>query len=139
VSERDEAAGHYRPGSVISSSSPPFAWRLTQSRRSALTSSLYHRRCITGDRASNLRNRVCVDRFHGLCWPAVMDTDSDSKAQTRFEKYAEFVALQDQVLSLDASPNVSDEEIGRRINLMGSITNIVRRKWSLFTSFCSLF
>jgi hypothetical protein len=68
-----------------------------------------------------------------------MDTDSDSKAQTRFEKYAEFVALQDQVLSLDASPNVSDEEIGMRINLMGSITNIVRRKWSPFTSFFSLF
>jgi len=57
-----------------------------------------------------------------------MDADSDFKVQTRFEKYTEFVALQDQALSLDASPHVSDEELGRRINLMGRIVNIVCRK-----------
>jgi len=57
-----------------------------------------------------------------------MDADSDFSVQTRFEKYAEFVALQDQALSLDATPHVSDEELGRRINLMWSISNIVCRK-----------
>lgn len=57
-----------------------------------------------------------------------MEADSDFKVQTRFEKYAEFVALQDQALSLDASSHVSDEELGRRINLMRSIANIVCRK-----------
>ncbi|KAI0004532.1 TBCD protein [Russula compacta] len=53
-----------------------------------------------------------------------MDVDSEFKVQTRFEKYAEFVALQNQSLSLDANPQTSDEELGRRINLMRSITNI---------------
>jgi len=57
-----------------------------------------------------------------------MDADSDFKVQTRFEKYAELVALQDQALSLDATPHVSDDELGRRINLMWSISNIVCRK-----------
>jgi len=57
-----------------------------------------------------------------------MDADSDFKVQTRFEKYTELVALQDQALSLDASPNVSDEELGRRINLMWRIINIVCRR-----------
>jgi hypothetical protein len=58
-----------------------------------------------------------------------MDADSDFKVQARFEKYAEFVALQDQALSLDdASLHVSDEELSRRINLMWGIINIVCRK-----------
>jgi hypothetical protein len=57
-----------------------------------------------------------------------MDADSDFKVQTRFEKYAEFVGLQNQALSLDASPHVSDEELGRRTNLMWGIIKIVRRK-----------
>jgi hypothetical protein len=57
-----------------------------------------------------------------------MEADSDFKVQTRFEKYAEFVALQNQALSMDASPHVSDEELGRRTNLMWRIINIVRTK-----------
>jgi hypothetical protein len=64
-----------------------------------------------------------------------MGADSDFKVQTRFEKYAEFVALQNQALSLDASPHVSDEELGRRINLMWGIIKIVRRKQSPPPSF----
>ena len=54
-----------------------------------------------------------------------MDTDSEFKIQTRFEKHAEFVALQNQALSSDISPKVSDEESNRRINLMKDMINIV--------------
>ena len=65
-----------------------------------------------------------------------MDADSDFKVQARFERYAEFVALQDQALSLDdASFHVSDEELGRRINLMWGIINIVCRKQPAFLLF----
>jgi hypothetical protein len=55
-----------------------------------------------------------------------MDTGSEFKIQTRFEKYAEFVALQNQALSLDTSPQASDEELNRRVNLMQDMVNIVR-------------
>ena len=55
-----------------------------------------------------------------------MDTDPEFKIQTRFEKHAEFVALQNDVLSLDISPQTSDEETNRRINLMRDMVNIVR-------------
>ena len=55
-----------------------------------------------------------------------MDTDSESKIQTRFEKHAEFVALQNEALSLDISAHASDEESNRRINLMRDMVNIVR-------------
>jgi hypothetical protein len=59
---------------------------------------------------------------------AEMDTESEFRIQTGFRKYAEFVALQNQALSLDANPQqASDEESGRRTNLMRSIINIVRR------------
>ncbi len=54
-----------------------------------------------------------------------MDADSEFKIQTRFEKYTEFVALQNQALSLDISPQASDEESNRRINLMWDMVNIV--------------
>ena len=64
-----------------------------------------------------------------------MEADSDFKVQTRFEKYAEFVALQNQALSLDSSPHVSDEELGRRVNLMWGIIKIVRRKIVAFPAF----
>ena len=55
-----------------------------------------------------------------------MDTDSELKIQTRFEKHAEFMALQNQALSLDISPKASDEESNKRINLMRDMVNIVR-------------
>jgi hypothetical protein len=57
-----------------------------------------------------------------------MDTDPGFKIQTRFEKHAEFVALQNEALSLDISPLASDEEsnTNRRINLMRDMVNIVR-------------
>lgn len=57
-----------------------------------------------------------------------MDTDPEFKIQTRFEKHAEFVALQNEALSLpvDISPQASDEEPNRRINLMRDMVNIVR-------------
>ena len=55
-----------------------------------------------------------------------MDTDPGFKTQTRFEKHAEFVALQNETLSLDISPQASDEESNRRINLMRNMANIVR-------------
>jgi hypothetical protein len=58
--------------------------------------------------------------------PCKMDTDPEFKIQTRFEKHAEFVALQNDVLSLDISPQTSDEETNRRINLMRDMVNIVR-------------
>jgi len=68
-----------------------------------------------------------------------MEADSDFKVQTRFEKYAEFVALQNQALSLDdASPHVSDVELGRRINLMWGIVKIVRSKQSHSPCICLL-
>ncbi len=55
-----------------------------------------------------------------------MDTDSEFKTQARFEKYAEFVALQNQALSLDIGPRASDGESNRRINLIRDMVNIVR-------------
>ena len=55
-----------------------------------------------------------------------MDTETEFKIQTRFEKHAEFVALQDETLSLDISPQASDEESNRRINLIRDMVNIVR-------------
>jgi hypothetical protein len=56
-----------------------------------------------------------------------MDTDPEFKIQTRFEKHAEFVALQNEALSLavDISPQASDEP-NRQINLMRDMVNIVR-------------
>lgn len=61
---------------------------------------------------------------------AEMDTDTEFKIQTRFEKYAEFVALQNQALSLGISPEGkpqgSDEESNRQINLVRDMVNIVR-------------
>ncbi|KAI0283960.1 TBCD protein [Russula aff. rugulosa BPL654] len=54
-----------------------------------------------------------------------MDTETEFKIQTRFEKHAEFVALQDETLSLDISPQASDEESNRRINLMRDMVNIL--------------
>lgn len=58
--------------------------------------------------------------------PCKMATDSEFKIQTRFEKHAEFVALQNEALSLDISPQASDEESNRRINLMRDMAKIVR-------------
>jgi hypothetical protein len=55
-----------------------------------------------------------------------MDPDFEFKIQTRFEKYAEFVALQNQALSLDISPQAFNEESNRRINIMKDMVNIVR-------------
>ena len=55
-----------------------------------------------------------------------MATDPEFKIQTRFEKHAKFVALQDEALSLDISPQASDEESKRRINLMRDMAYIVR-------------
>jgi hypothetical protein len=55
-----------------------------------------------------------------------MDTDSELKIQTRFEKHAEFVALQNEALSLDIGPQASNEESSKRINLMRDMVNIVR-------------
>jgi hypothetical protein len=57
---------------------------------------------------------------------AEMDPESEFTIQTRFEKYAEFVALQNQALSLDISPQAFNEESNRRINLMQDMVNIVR-------------
>lgn len=57
---------------------------------------------------------------------ALMDTDSGFRIQTRFEKHAEFIALQNEALSLDISLQASDEESNRRINLMRDMVNIVR-------------
>lgn len=67
-----------------------------------------------------------------------MDTDSEIKIQTRFEKHAEFVALQNQALSLDISPKASDEESNKRINLMRDMVNIVRWHQSPFHNFTVL-
>ncbi|KAI0251997.1 TBCD protein [Lactifluus subvellereus] len=53
-----------------------------------------------------------------------MEADTEIKIQTRFEKYNEFVTLQDEALSLDANPQVSGEESGRRINLVWNMINI---------------
>jgi hypothetical protein len=58
--------------------------------------------------------------------PCNMDTDPEFKIQTRFEKHAEFVALQNEALSSDISPQASDEESSRRINHMRDMVNIVR-------------
>jgi hypothetical protein len=58
--------------------------------------------------------------------PCEMDTDPEFKIQTRFEKHAEFVALQNEALSWDISPQASDEESNRRINLMRDMVKIVR-------------
>jgi hypothetical protein len=55
-----------------------------------------------------------------------MDLDPEFNIRTRFEKYAEFVALQNQALSLDTTPQASDEESNRRTNLMQDMVNIVR-------------
>jgi hypothetical protein len=55
-----------------------------------------------------------------------MATDTELKIQTRFERHAEFVALQNEALSFDISPQASDEESNRRINLMRDMVNIVR-------------
>lgn len=58
-----------------------------------------------------------------------MDTDTEFKIQTRFEKYAEFVALQNQALSLDISPqgrSQRSDESNRQINLVRDMVNIVR-------------
>ena len=57
---------------------------------------------------------------------AEMDPETEFTIQTRFEKYAEFVALQNQALSLDISPQAFNEESNRRINLMQDMVNIVR-------------
>ncbi|KAI9512401.1 TBCD protein [Russula earlei] len=54
-----------------------------------------------------------------------MEAGSEFQTPTRFEKYAEFVTLQNQALSLDASPQASDEELRRRINLVRSTTNVL--------------
>jgi hypothetical protein len=58
--------------------------------------------------------------------PAEMATDSEFKIQTRFERHEEFVALQNEALAFDISPQASDEESNRRINLMRDMINIVR-------------
>jgi hypothetical protein len=55
-----------------------------------------------------------------------MNTDSEFKIQTRFEKHAEFVALQDAALSMDTGLQAYDEESNRRINIMRDMVNIVR-------------
>jgi hypothetical protein len=55
-----------------------------------------------------------------------MDTDPEFKIQTRFEKHAEFVAMQNEALTLEISRQASDEESNRRINLMRDMVNIVR-------------
>jgi hypothetical protein len=58
-----------------------------------------------------------------------MEADTEFKIQARFEKYDEFVTLQNEALSLDANPQTSDEESGRRINLVRDIINVVCRTW----------
>ena len=55
-----------------------------------------------------------------------MDTGTEFKIPTRFEKRPEFVALQNEALSWDINPHASDEESNRRINLMRDMVNIVR-------------
>jgi hypothetical protein len=59
-----------------------------------------------------------------------MEADTEFKIQARFEKHDEFVKLQTKILSLDTNPQASDEEVGRRINLVRKVTNIVCRTWS---------
>lgn len=54
-----------------------------------------------------------------------MDTDPEFKIQTRFEKHAEFVAMQNEALTLEISRQASDEESNRRINLMRDMVNIL--------------
>lgn len=68
--------------------------------------------------------QTACEQHKGL--PCKMATDPEFKIQTRFEKHAKFVALQDEALSLDISPQASDEESKRRINLMRDMAYIVR-------------
>jgi hypothetical protein len=58
-----------------------------------------------------------------------MEADAEFKIQARFDKYDEFVTLQNEALSLDANPKTSGEESGRQINLVRDIINIVCRTW----------
>ena len=56
-----------------------------------------------------------------------MEAEGESRILTRFEKHDEFVALQNEVLSLDDRP-ASEEEARRQTNLLRNISNIVRIK-----------
>ena len=71
-------------------------------------------------RTASSRRLFCTKRL------TEMDPETEFTIQTRFEKYAEFVALQNQALSLDISPQAFNEESNRRINLMQDMVNIVR-------------
>ncbi|KAH9980287.1 TBCD protein [Lactifluus volemus] len=53
-----------------------------------------------------------------------MEADTEFKIQARFEKHDEFVKLQTEILSLDTNPQSSDDDVGRRINLVWNVTNI---------------
>jgi hypothetical protein len=55
-----------------------------------------------------------------------MEAETESPILTRFERRDEFVALQNEALSLDDGTLVSDEEERRRTKLMWNIFNIVR-------------
>lgn len=55
-----------------------------------------------------------------------MEVEAESPILTRFEKHDEFVALQNEALSLDDGTLASDEEERRRTKLMWNIFNIVR-------------
>lgn len=78
------------------------------------------------ERSSSLPHTASSSGFCTKHCLAKMDPDFEFKIQTRFEKYAEFVALQNQALSLDISPQAFNEESNRRINLMQDMVNIVR-------------
>ena len=54
-----------------------------------------------------------------------MEVEGESRILARFEKHDEFVALQNEVLSLDDRPQVSDEEARRQTNLLRNIFDIV--------------
>jgi len=55
-----------------------------------------------------------------------MEAANDSRILARFEKHAEFIALQSEALSLEDRPQADDEEARRQTNLMSRIFNIVR-------------
>jgi hypothetical protein len=68
-------------------------------------------------------------QFLSTCNIAVfggMEAETESPILTRFEKHDEFVALQNEALSLDDGTLASDEEERRRTKLMWNVFNIVR-------------
>ena len=73
-------------------------------------------------RTASSRRLFCTKRLS----LTEMDPETEFTIQTRFEKYAEFVALQNQALSLDISSQAFNEESNRQIKLMQDMVNIVR-------------